>query len=158
MKYLKLYGFSLSFIFFFTTSFAQDRVQLNEPDHSKPSLFKDLPDKIPVEVSELNSLLSHTASKGTAIKNNFLDKKLPGFNGQLISATSKYNNTLRSVVVKSTRFNGATLTFSSSTTTDGTARYTGRIVSFKHDDAYVLEKHNDQYFFVKKRFHELVSE
>src|SRR3990170_3689126 len=150
MNYLKLYGFSLSFIFCCTISFAQDRVILRESDHHKPTLFTSLPDKIPVDISELKGLFSNTAAKGKEVNVQFIDKKLPGFNGKIISATSKYNNTLRSVVVSSTRFNGATLTFSSSTTTDGTVRYSGRIVSFKHGDLFVLENQNDQYFWFSK--------
>ena len=157
MNYLKLYGFSLSIIFC-TISFAQDRVVLREPDLKKPTLFTTLPDKIPVDVSELESLFSNTAAKGKDVNVRFIDKKLPGFNGKIISATSKYNNTIRSVVVNSTRFNGATLTLSLSTITDGTVRYSGRIVSFKHGDLYVLENQNDQYFLIKKKYHELINE
>ena len=157
MNYLKLYGFSLSIICC-TISFAQDRVVLREPDLKKPTLFTTLPDKIPVDVSELESLFSNTAAKGKDVNVRFIDKKLPGFNGKIISATSKYNNTIRSVVVNSTRFNGATLTLSLSTTTDGTVRYSGRIVSFKHGDLYVLENQNDQYFLIKKKYHELINE
>ena len=158
MNYLKLYGFSLSIIFCCTISFAQDRVVLREPDLKKPTLFTTLPDKIPVDVSELESLFSNTAAKGKDVNVRFIDKKLPGFNGKIISATSKYNNTIRSVVVNSTRFNGATLTLSLSTTTDGTVRYSGRIVSFKHGDLYVLENQNDQYFLIKKKYHDLINE
>ncbi len=157
MNYLKLYGFSLSIIFC-TISFAQDRVVLREPDLKKPTLFTNLPDQIPVDISELKNLFSNTAAKGKEVNVRFIDKKLPGFNGKIISATSKYNNTLRSVVVSSTRFNGATLTLSLSTTTDGTVRYSGRIVSFKHGDLYVLENQNDQYFLIKKKYHELINE
>jgi hypothetical protein len=157
MNYLNLYGFGLSFIFCCTISFAQDRVVLKEPDYNKPILFSNLPDKIPVETNELKNLFSKTAAKGNEINIGFIDKKLPGFNGKIISATSKYNNTLHSVVVSSTRFNGATLTISS-TTTDGTVRYSGRIVSFQHSDLYVLQKEEEQYFLIKKKFHELVNE
>lgn len=158
MNYLKLYGVSLSFIFCCTISFAQDRVVLRESDHNKPSLFTNFPDKIPVDLSELKNLFGNTAARGKEVNLQFIDKKLPGFNGKIISATSKYNNTLRSVVVGSTHFNGATLTFSSSTTTDGTVRYSGRIVSFQHADLFVLENQNGEYFLIKKKFHELINE
>ncbi len=157
MNYLKLYGFCLSFIFCCTISFAQDRVVLKELDHNKPTLFSNFPDKIPVDINELKNFFGNTAAKGKEINVGFIDKKLPGFNGKIISATSKYNNTLRSVVVSSTRFNGATLTISS-TTTDGTVRYSGRIVSFQHGDLYVLQKEEEKYFLIKKKFHELVNE
>ena len=158
MNYLKLYGFSLSFIFCCTLSFAQDRVVLHEPDHNKPALFTNLPDNIPFDSNELNSLFNNNAAKGKEADAGLLNKKLPGFNGKIISATSKYNNTLQSVVIRSAGFNGATLTLSSFTTTDGTVKYSGRIVSFQHGDAFVLQKENEQYFFVKKKFHELIFE
>ena len=135
MNYLNLYGFGLSFIFYCTISFAQDRVVLQEPDHNKPSLFSNFPDKIAVDIHELKNFFSNTAAKGKDVNVRFIDKTLPGFNGKIISATSKYNNTVHSVVVSSTRFNGATLTLSS-TTTDGTVRYSGRIVSFQHAYLY----------------------
>ena len=158
MNYLNLYGFSLSFIFCCATGFAQNRATINEPDYNKPTLFTNFPDKIPVDSNELKSLFSHTATKGKEVHVRFMDRKLPGFNGKIISATSKYNNTLHSVVVSSTRFNGATLTVSASTTTDGTVRYSGRIVSFQHGDLYVLQKEEEKYFLIKKKFHELVNE
>lgn len=157
MNYLNLYGFCLTFILCCTISFAQDTVLRREPDHNKPHLFSNFPDKIPVDIYELKNLFSNTAVSEKEINVSFIDKKLSGFNGKIISATSKYNNTLRSVVVSSTRFNGATLTLSS-TTTDGTVRYSGRIVSFQHADLYVLQKEEEQYFFIKKKFHELVNE
>lgn len=159
MNYPKRFGFGLILLCYCTLIQAQeDRVLLREPDHNKPALFKQLPDKLPVEVNELNHLFSPVAAKGDHSSPKFLDKQIPGFEGQIVSATSKYNNTLRSVVVKSTRINGATLTLSSSTASDGTTRYSGRIVSFQHGDVYVLENNNGEYIFVRKKFHELVSE
>lgn len=159
MNYPGLYSFGLLLICCCSLSQAQeDRVQLREPDNNKPALFRELSEKIHIDIAEMQHLFDPAAARGDESGCSFLDKKLPGFAGKIISATSKYNNTLRSVVISSTRFNGATLTFSSFTTTDGTTRYSGRIVSFENDDSYVLEKHDDQYFLVKKRFHELVSE
>lgn len=158
MNYLKLSGPGLLFIIFTATSFAQNRATINEPDYNKPALFANFPDKIPVTIDELKSLFSNDAAKGKDVAVNFADRKLPGFNGKLISITSKYNNSIRSVVIRSTNFNGATLTLSSSTTTDGAASYTGRIISFQHGDLFVLEKQNDQYFLIKKKFHELINE
>ena len=159
MNYPGLYSIGLSILLCCSICQAQeDRVQLREPEQNKPALFAGLPEKIPVDINDLEKLFSPAAAKGDESTLRFLDKKITGFNGKIISATSKYNNSLRSVVVNSTRFNGATLTFSSSTATDGTTRYSGRIVSFNHDDLYVLEKENDSYFLVKKKFHELISE
>jgi len=97
MNYLKPYSFSLSFIFCCAIYFTENRIPLKTPDHCRSLLLTNLPDKS------------------------------PGFNQQIILATSKYDNSLQGVVVS---FNGTSLTFSSPTTTDGMARSPGRIVSF----------------------------
>jgi hypothetical protein len=158
MKYLKLSGPGLLFMICCATGFAQNRATINEPEYNKPALFTNFPDKILVTIDELKSLFSNDAARGKEAAISFADRKLPGFNGQLVSRASKYNNSIRSVVIRSTNFNGATLTLSSSTTTDGAARYTGRIISFQHGDLFVLQKENDQYFLIKKKFHEVINE
>jgi hypothetical protein len=158
MNYLKLSGPGLLFLICCATGFAQNRATINEPGNNKPALFANFPDKIPVTIDELKSLFSNDAAKGKEAAISFADRKLPGFNGQLVSRASKYNNSIRSVVIRSTNFNGATLTLSSSTTTDGAARYTGRIISFQHGDLFVLQNENEQYFLIKKKFHEVINE
>jgi hypothetical protein len=158
MNYLKLSGPGLLFLICCATGFAQNRATVNEPDYNKPALFANFPDKIPVTIDELKNLFSNDAAKGKDAAISFADRKLPGFNGKLVSRASKYNNSIRSVVIRSTHFNGATLTLSSSTTTDGAARYTGRIISFQHGDLFVLQKENEQYFLIKKKYHELINE
>ncbi len=154
---LKWSGVLLSFNLCFIFSFAQSEVGARNPEPGKPALFSNLPDRIPVEINELQHFFSNIAAE-KEMTSSFIEKNIPGFNGKIISATSKYNNTLRSVVVSSTRLNGATLTLSSTTTTDGTVRYSGRIVSFHHDDLFVLQKEEEQYYLIKKKFNELVNE
>ncbi len=158
MNYLKLSGPGLLFILCCATGLAQTRATINEPDYNKPALFSNFPDKIPVTIDELKSLFSTDAARGKAAAVSFADRKLPGFNGKIVSIASKYNNSIRSVVIRSTQFNGATLTLSSSTTTDGAASYTGRIISFQHGDLFVLQKENDHYYLIKKKYHELINE
>jgi hypothetical protein len=158
MNYLKSSGLLLLFLASVAIVSAQQSATVNEPDLNKPALFASFPDKIPVDISELKSFFGNEAARGSDLAIKFIEKKLPGFNGKLVSSSSKYNNTLRSVVIRSTRFNGATLTLSSSTSTDGTAHYTGRIISFQHADLFVLEKENEQYYLVKKKYHELINE
>lgn len=158
MNYLKLSGLSLLLLIGCLQGVAQEQATIKEPDYHKPSLFAAFPDKIPVDITELKNLFSHVAAKGTGETVKFLNKQLPGFDGKIVSMSSKYNNTLRSVVIRSTRFNGATLTLSSSTATDGAAIYTGRIISFQHGDLFVLLKENEHYYLVKKKYHDLINE
>ena len=158
MNYLKNSGLSLLFLLFTAAAFAQSKDPISKSDHNKPSLFAGFPDKIPVDVNELKSVFSSEAAKGYHVAIKFADKKLPGFKGEIVSTASKYNNSIKSVVIRSTQFNGATLTLSSSTTTDGAASYSGRIISFQHDDLYVLQKETDKYFLIKKKYDELINE
>jgi hypothetical protein len=158
MNYLKTPGFCLLFLLFIVTAFAQSADPTNKSDQNKPSLFAGLPDRIPVDVNELKSLFSSEAAKGNNVAIKFADNKLPGFKGEIVSTASKYNNSIKSVVIRSTQFNGATLTLSSSTTTDGAASYSGRIISFQHGDLYVLQKENDKYYLIKKKYDDIVNE
>jgi hypothetical protein len=61
-------------------------------------------------------------------------------------------------VIRSGNFNGATLTLSSSAQPDGAVKFTGRIISFKHGDAYELQNQNDQYILIKRNYYELINE
>ncbi len=158
MNYHKLLGLGLSLIFICATSFAQKQqgITPRETDYNKPKLFSTLPDKILLDTKNINTLFSEETGK--EINLGFADKALPGFAGKLISVASKYENKLQSIVVRSSNFNGATLTLSSTTLADGTTNYTGRIISFQHGDAYELQKKGEEYYFIKKNLYELVNE
>ena len=158
MNYLKNSSLSLLFLLFAVTAFTQSEGSTNKSDQSKPLLFSGFPDKIVVDINDLKTVFSDVAAKGTNVAIKFADQTLPGFKGETVSTASKYDNTIQSVVIRSTQFNAATLTLSSSTTTDGAARYTGRIISFQHGDMYVLVKENEKYYFIKKKYDDIINE
>ncbi len=152
MKNLSLVGLCLSFIFSSSTLFAQAPVPVNEPDLKKPLLFANLPDRIPLETAYLKSLF--TGTEGKEINMSLGKSQLEG---KVVSNISKYN-TIRSVTIRSSNFNGASLTLSSSTKTDGTVKITGRLLSLQHGDLYELEKEGEQYVLIKKNFYDLINE
>lgn len=159
MNYRAYAGLLLFALLFATLAPAQQKqqhVQLNEPDLNRPRLFEHLPAEIPVSISELNRILSGETTEGRQADVAFADNKLSPFKGTIVSAARE--NKMRSVVIRSTEFNGASLTLSSSTNADGTVTYRGRIISFKHGDAYELVQRDDQYVLVKKNFYEMVYE
>lgn len=159
MNYLKALGLCLTCIFVYANVSAQtSKIPLNEPDHNKPRLFKDLPDQIPVNIETINSLLNSKPENGRKVTIELAEKTLPGLSGEIISTTCKYNNTIRTLIIRPSNFSAATLTLSSFTNPDGAVSYTGRIISFQHGDAYVLEKRGEQYLLIKKDFHDLVNE
>lgn len=139
------------------SAFAQaQRIPINEPDYNKPRLFQNLPDFIPVSIDRLNALLNTDQSR--PVNTNLFDNADLPFAGRVVSRVSKEGNKIQSVVVKSSNFNGATLTISKITGEDGTITYSGRLISFQHGDAYVLKNEDGHYALIKKDFYELVNE
>lgn len=156
MKNLYLPGICLSLLLICAPASAQEKIPVNEPDLSRPKLFSNFPDKIPVNILDLQALVNTETGKEVSL---LLDKNTStGFTGKVVSATSKYNNNIRSVVIRSGNFNGATLTLSSSILANGTVKFTGRIISLQHGDLYELQKLNDQYMLIKKNYYDLINE
>ena len=152
MKYLCLPGLCLSLLLLSNLVSAQETIRVNEPNLKKPLLFRSLPEKITLETAFLKSLLN--VQTGKEVK---LQMGTTALEGKVISSVRKYNN-INSVIIRSSNFNGATLTLSSSTKPDGTVKITGRLLSIEHGDLYELEKDNDHYVLVKKNFYDLINE
>jgi hypothetical protein len=132
-------------------------IPINQPNLNKPKLFQALPDNVPVSIDNLATLLK--TPMGSTVGINLSDKVTFRFEGQVISAVSKYNNTIQSVVINSTNYPGARLTLSRISNGDGSVSYTGRIVSFKHGDLFELKKQQDgSFILIKRNFYELVNE
>ncbi len=127
---------------------------VREPDMNRPSLFQNLPTKISCRINDLSALLESETGKTVSysLVNNL------SFQGVVSSVASKFDNKLNSVVIRSTNFPGAALSFSRITKDDGTFSYVGRIISFQHGDAYEISLENGQYYFIKKGFYDLVNE
>jgi hypothetical protein len=121
---------------------------------NKQQLFKHLPERVNVQISNLTALLNQPVGKNISITvtNDFV------FEGQVISAVSKFNNDLQSVVIKSTSHAGARLTFSKSKNEDGTFNYAGRIISPEHADCFVIVQEKGQYYFQKQNTERVVIE
>lgn len=140
------------------SSFAQDQKFIaNEPNYNKPRLFDNLPPVIPVNIDNLNGLINSKA--GSIIHTSFAtDAKTASFEGQVVSAVSKYEDRVQSVIIKSTNYNGATLYISRVITEDGTIKYNGRLLSFQHGDLYVLQSKDGGFELVKKNYYDLINE
>ena len=127
---------------------------VREPDMNRPSLFQNLPNKISCRINDLSALLD--LETGKPVSFSFVNNL--NFQGVVSSVASKSDNTLSSVVIRSTNFPGAALSFSRIKKEDGSFSYVGRIISFQHGDAYEINLENGQYYFVKKGFYDLVNE
>lgn len=121
---------------------------------NRPTLFQNLPEKISCRITDLSALLEYET--GRTISFAFTGNV--NFQGVVSSVASKFDNSLQSIVIRSTNFPGAALSFSRITKQDGSIAYAGRIISFQHGDAYEINLENGQYYFVKKGFYDLVNE
>ena len=141
-------------LFFICLQSSAQTPPVREPDMNRPALFQNLPNKISCRINYLSALLESEIGKPVSFS---LADNL-SLQGVVSSVASKFDNTLLSVVIRSTNFPGAALSFSRITKEDGTYSYVGRIISFQHGDAYEITLENGQYFFVKKGFYDLVNE
>jgi len=136
---------------------AQETAPFSEPNYKKPQLFTSLPENIKVNVDNLKVLLK--SSTGDAVASDLGNGSAFDFNGQVVSTASNHNNMIKSVVIRSSNYSGASLTISQITNEDGSISYTGRIISFNHGDLFELKQQPDgTYAFVKKKFYDLVNE
>lgn len=137
---------------------AQTKGSFNSFDNtSKPKLFSQFPDRIAINATDLAALFAG-AEGSSSLSIQSADKKSFNFSGKLVPTASKYDSKIRTLIIRSSNFSGATLTLSSSTLPDGTVEYSGRIISFQHGDLLVLQKEKEEYYLIKKNFRDLVNE
>ena len=145
------------FVLLFTAQVrAQNNPPVNEPDYNKPLLFSSLPQRFVVNMDNLTRSLNNAV--GQPVSLTLSSDAGVSFSGNLVSNESKYSDALQTVVIRSTNFNGAVLSFSRIREADGSSRYTGRIVSLQHGDLYELVQENNRYLFIKKNFYDLINE
>lgn len=158
MKNLRNISACLSIVLFSICSSAQtgNTVKVNEPNYNKSKLFQELPEKIHVSMDNISSLFNGEIG-GTVTLNLSGDESLR-FTGDVVSTVSKYENSIQSMVIRSTNYPGARLTVSKLTDANGNISYTGRIISMQHGDLFELKNDNNQLILVKRKFHDLVNE
>lgn len=141
---------SLGFLY----SGAQQKLPINQPDYNKPKIFDDLPKKINLKISDMESLFDLAVGQSIMAKltQNF------HFKGTVVSKSGGSESPVRSVVINSITRKGAVFTFTRVTTENGNFVYRGRILSKESIDAYEIVKENDQYVLEKKNYYEMVRE
>jgi len=157
MKNLRTLALCVTVSFYSLCSSAQtEKIPLNEPNYNKPKLFENLPDNIPVSMDNISNLFG--SPTGRSVSLNLSDRSTFQFEGDVVSSVSKYENTIQSVVIRSTNYNGARLNISRIIDENGNISYKGRIISMQHGDLYELKKVNDEYMLIKRKFYDLVNE
>ncbi|HQW43924.1 MAG: hypothetical protein IPP02_03380 [Chitinophagaceae bacterium] len=157
MKNLRTAALCVSISLYSLSSVAQTGdIPINEPNLNKPKLFQNLPDIIPVKMNNITVLMG--AEVGRPVSLSLSDATVFQFEGIIVSSVSKYENTIQSIVIRSTNFPGATLTVSRITDDTGNISYIGRMLSMQHGDMFELKNENSQFLLVKRKFYDLVNE
>lgn len=154
MKILKTGALSVLLSLCFISSNAQKIPSFSEPDYNKPKAFADLPQKMKLDVQTFEKLLL------TDVGNKINLLIAPGFNlqGVVVSKSDPIDVQSKTVVIRATNREGATFTISRINNTDGTFSYNGRILSFKHSDAYEITQEEGQFVMVKRNLYDLFNE
>jgi hypothetical protein len=130
------------------------KLPVSQYDFNKPKLFKDLPDRINVPLKNFDNVFDFEVGKSVDLPfaSNFQ------FSGTVVSKAEDVASNVKSIVIKSTNKVGATLALSRMINPDNTITYRGRIMSFKHGDAYEIANENGSYYLVKKGLYDLYEE
>jgi len=122
--------------------------------YNKPKIFADLPNKMQLDLPMLQSLLQ--SEVGT--KTNFSLGRGFQFHGTVVSKSDAADTHVQTVVVKASNRQGVTFTFTRFTNEDGSYSYGGRMLSFKHGDAFEIKEESGQLVLLKKELHDLFDE
>lgn len=134
----------------------QNAIPINQPDVNKPKQFDGLPERIAIDIQMINSLFDLTAGRNVSL--NLSDAALFRFEGNVLSSVSKYNNTLKTVMIRSSNYPGARLYISKANDERGSAIYSGHILSPQHGDMYEIKNIDNQYFLIKKKINSVLAE
>ncbi len=138
-------------------SYAQNQtISVNQQENNNSAPFSNLPDLIPANIADLNTLLN--APVGNTVKINPGSDLRLTFEGQVVSISSKLENTVQSVVIRSTNFPGTRLTFSKISKPDGTISYAGRILNIQNGDLLELQNQQGQFVLIKKKLNDFVND
>ena len=133
---------------------AQEKLPINQPNYNKPKAFEDLPQKMDVSISEMESLFDLSVGETVTAK----PAKGFHFKGTIVSKSGNNKSQVQSVVINSITRKDAVLTFTKIRIEDGSFIYRGRILNKGSIDAYEIVKDKDDYVLEKKNYYEMVRE
>lgn len=135
-------------------SSAQDHHFTKDADFKKPELFHDLPQRMNLNLQSFAQLLQKELGDRISLPlaSGFL------FAGVVVSKSDASEMRSKTVVIKSSNRPGAALTITGIRKNDGSYRYSGRLLSLKHSDAYEMVEAEGNFALEKKNLADLVSE
>ena len=126
----------------------------NQQEAPKPKLFKSSPGRINIKPNQFDDVFNYEVGKRVLLPfaSDF------SLAGTVVSKAEDVNANVKSIVIRSTDKVGATLTMSRFINEDNTISYRGRILSFKHADAYDIVSESGGYYLIKKDASDIYEE
>ena len=137
----------------FTVSAQEYLPPSNNPDYSRPKIFADLPEKMPLRLTDAESLLDKPVGATVAA---YLSAGFR-FSGTVVSKSNAADTSVKSVVIRTNR-QGAIFTFTRIRTKDGSLSYIGRILNRTGGDALQIVREGKEYVIRKKGIHDMLNE
>jgi hypothetical protein len=159
MKNLRTSVLCVCISFIGLSAFAQTSAEVppvREPDYNKPKLFSALPDLITITPDFINA--AFTSRVGETVDIAIGENNSFRFSGEVISIVSKYQDAVKTVIIRSSNYNGARFFISRVTSQTGAITYTGRLLSKEHGDVYEIKYSNDGMALVKTNYPNAVTE
>lgn len=153
MKTLKACAVCALFILCSFVNYAQTAPAVAEPDYNKPQAFTSLPQSISINPRSLENLFSFSEGQSINIPLGSFS-----FAGVVVSKSDPADNTILSVVIRSTNFTNTAFTFTRIIDRNNNFLYRGRILSYQYSDAYELQEKNGQYLLTKTHHLKLINE
>jgi hypothetical protein len=153
MKTLKTAALCALLTFCVTSACAQIHASTKETVR-KPRLFYDLPQRMALNKHALAPLLQKQIGEKVTVP-------MAGaftFTGTVVSKSDASETRSKTVVIKSEDRPGAALTITGIANGDGTYRYSGRMLSLRHSDAYEMVEQAGELQLQKTELSDLVSE
>lgn len=155
MKHLKTCAITaLLALCYFAAPAQQTSFPLNEPDRNKPQVFANLPQRMNLQVADLEALLTKPVG---AVVNVTLATGLT-LKGLVISKSNPADESVKSVVISNPSRRDARFTFTRLQKKNGEIKYLGRMMSHAAGDALELVKEDNHYVLVKTSYHDLINE
>lgn len=129
-------------------------VPLNATNYNKPKFYKNIPRKLPLRTTELESLLNQPV--GAKVRATIA----PDFTiaGTVVSKSGPADPSVKSVVIKVSSHQGSTFTFTRITEANGRFSFSGRMLNRAAGDAMEIVREGNGYALHKKETHEIISE
>jgi hypothetical protein len=127
---------------------------LNKPNYSKARIFDDLPERMPLRITEFEKLLDLPV--GTKV-NASVNKEF-SIIGNIVSKSNGADPNVKSVVIKAINRQGSIFTFTRIADANGVVSYSGRMLNRAGGDALEIAKEGNGYIIRKKGIYDLMNE